>query len=136
MVSSEQKPLKVVVSLMRPGSTSSLGLKGECLELLNHLADAPQALAELEQDGIIPPLLTLVRTPDLVIEASAAELLAKLAQVRVRVRVGVGVRVRVRVRVRVGVGVRVRVRPSYWRSSRRSTSTLTLTHPHPNTPSP
>jgi hypothetical protein len=81
MVSSEQKPLKVVVSLMRPGSTSSLGLKGECLELLNHLADAPQALAELEQEGIIPPLLTLVRTPDLVIEASAAELLAKLAQV-------------------------------------------------------
>ena len=41
-----------------------------------------QALALLEQEGVIPPLLTLVQTPDVVIEASAAELLAKLAQVR------------------------------------------------------
>ena len=82
MVGSEQRPLQVVVRLMRPGSTASLGLKGECLELLNHLADVPQALALLEQDGVIPPLLTLVQTPDLVIEASAAELLAKLAQVK------------------------------------------------------
>ena len=41
-----------------------------------------QALALLEQEGVIPPLLMLVQTPDVVIEASAAELLAKLAQVR------------------------------------------------------
>ena len=50
MVSSEQRPLRVVVSLMRPGSTASLGLKGECLELLNHLADVPQVPALPAQD--------------------------------------------------------------------------------------
>ena len=67
---------------MRAGSTASLGLKGECLELLNHLAEVPQALAQLEQEGVIPSVLMLVQTPDVGIEASAAELLAKLAQVK------------------------------------------------------
>ena len=69
-------------SALRQGSDASLGLKTECLELLNNLSDLPQTLTILENDGVIKPLVALIQLPDLAVEAAAAELLAKLAQVK------------------------------------------------------
>ena len=85
-------------------SETSLGVKAECLELLGHLADVPQVarnsgailrsyshgppsllvqcLPILVSDGILRPLIALLKLPDAAVEASAAELLAKLAQVK------------------------------------------------------
>ena len=80
MVEAEQ--IHLVVQLMQPGSDASVGLKTECLELLNNLADLPQTLSILEHDGIIRPLIGLIMLPDAAVEAQAAELLAKLAQVK------------------------------------------------------
>ena len=80
MVEAEQ--IHLVVRLMQPGSDASVGLKTECLELLNNLADLPQTLSILEHDGIIRPLVGLIVLPDAAVEAQAAELLAKLAQVK------------------------------------------------------
>ena len=69
-------------SALLQGSDASLGLKTECLELLNNLSDLPQTLTILENDGVIKPLVALIQLPDLAVEAAAAELLAKLAQVK------------------------------------------------------
>jgi hypothetical protein len=42
----------------------------------------PQCLPILVSDGILRPLIALLKLPDAAVEASAAELLAKLAQVK------------------------------------------------------
>ena len=68
-------------------SETSLGVKAECLELLGHLADVPQCLPILVSDGILRPLIALLKLPDAAVEASAAELLAKLLVAHGRVEV-------------------------------------------------
>ena len=52
------------------------------LELLGHLADVPACLSTLVSDGALRPLIALLHLPDTALETGAAELLAKLAQVR------------------------------------------------------
>ena len=60
----------------------SIGVKQECLELLGHLADVPQCLQMLVSDGALHSLIALLHLQGTPVETPAAELLAKLAQVK------------------------------------------------------
>jgi len=82
----ESEALHLVVAMISAETDRnlavSLGVKLECLELLGRLADVPQCLTILVSDGALRSLIVLLHMPDTAIETAAAELLAKLAQVK------------------------------------------------------
>ena len=82
----ESDTLHLIIEMLsaeadRDGAVS-IGVKQECLDLLGQLADVPQCLSTLVSDGALRSLIVLLQLPDTRIETAAAELLAKLAQVK------------------------------------------------------